>query len=150
MTVILAFAVGCVVGWFVCNKKTIDGLPAILRENEQEKYDKTIKQIETDVGSDFKSYFGVRGAMYGKPKLLGRENSNPAVVVMLKDFIDMTSQAYFSEIDDEILKDYLEENDLPNDDVEAAIEHYGKNAREKYDSARREAFDNLINEISSK
>ena len=147
MFIFLAFVAGGVLGWLICNRQIEDSLPPVIREKEQEEYDKTITQIYSDVGSDFEQYFGVRGTIFNKPAF--RDESNPAVVLMLDNFINMVSVAYFSEVDEEQLMDYINENQIDCDDSYEAIDHYGKKALEQYNSARRQKFEALIDDIQS-
>jgi hypothetical protein len=147
MFTFLAFILGGVIGWNVCKSHNEDNMPTILSQKELEEYDKTIKQIETEVGASFRRNFGVSGTIFRRPS--GREEAKPAVVIKLEAFIEMTSLKYFSKVDDEIFKDYLEENDLPDGDFEVVLDHYSQIALAKYDSERQEAFDNLMNEVKS-
>lgn len=145
MLTILALILGSVIGWFAREQQNIDEQPKIALDKERDSYDRTMNQITSEVGADFNKYFGVKGALLSRPQ--GRDEDPASVVIRLDDFMTIVTHHYFSDFDYELIKQYAEENDLPEDDMDAVFEHYSSSALNKYDSARRESFNKIMSEL---
>ncbi len=145
MLTILALILGGVIGWFAREQQNKDELQKVTLDKEKDDYDRTISQITSEVGADFNKYFGVRGTLLGKP--LGRHEDPTCVVIQLDDFMSIVTRSNFSDINYESVEDYAEENDLPESDIGVVFEHYSSSALSDYDSARRESFNKIVNEL---